>query len=991
MQYTFSATEQRGPTITDSGSSKPKKLQFRHVEPQQSDKHQGPPESPTVSPTESEESQTSSRSAPKKRHRLTLVCNNCKKRKIKCNKQLPCDSCTKSNIESSCTYDSVPGGLEESSGIVLPYISSARRPILLENNSTAVTKKKHKIRKTSSDKNDEVKILDVYKRELEVLKERIKHLESINNLQSFPATPSDSHEQTVISDNASVRYQAVASTPQLQVSRISNMEYTPPLGVSATPLSLPTYSPPFNQPVKLAPINWKSGIASPSSVSSSSDESSSPKKVSEEPPIGNSHFLTSILGVNPVFQHRAGINFYKFSNSNPFSWACLMKSDDNLSLLLRYISTQHAVLDEDIGYPKSREDDMKSSAIISYKKLIRSTVHKSKTGDQHDILSSISEVLPQRHIIWLLVYRYFEYLYPFIPFLDQRTFLDDVERLLGPDIEENWQTDTHWKLNTNSNEYDVAVIGTLLVVVRFSYLSLLKNNDDFNMKSLEEDPSLPALPKYKLLLRYPIGLDVMELARHCLRSLDVGKKTKIYTLEVVQFLYFMRFYLRYSPEDGSTSDEINYHEVSVNAALQLNLNIDPERVCPEANPRIKNLRRKMWYFLVIADIHNSLTFGNHLYIQDEIYDTENVYITEENSNLVNNVEKERYLFENIHQHSYKFHSRMKTMLKFILDSSISTPLSSIMDILNDFEIMVNEFFGGSSVMNLVDENYICVKCNKGGKVNVLNEDYILSSSNYQRIHAIKIFLSINNFLTTIYYYIYLYYWNISSNTAWFYLKKCLIYMNELVPKYYQLLNRSKSYCDFIINPTLQGYVHKSCQIYLSLIVKFSSDPVAVEFRSSLIKTYKILISLVGGLGKRYYYSWKIAKGHSYFMGVTATEEWMSWLSKNRGIQESLSQYQINELGKIVDYCLERTSEERLRWQKSLPMRTTEVSVECTPKAESSSVESDSTGQDSNSISSLTATTPGVIDIDQQWIDLISDLRNDPATKELTLFDLYKEL
>lgn len=40
----------------------------------------------------------------KKRNRLSLNCFNCKRKKIKCNRQQPCLSCIKSNLESKCEY-----------------------------------------------------------------------------------------------------------------------------------------------------------------------------------------------------------------------------------------------------------------------------------------------------------------------------------------------------------------------------------------------------------------------------------------------------------------------------------------------------------------------------------------------------------------------------------------------------------------------------------------------------------------------------------------------------------------------------------------------------------------------------------------------------------------------------------------------------------------------------------------------------------------------
>ena len=41
----------------------------------------------------------------KRRNRVSLVCSNCKEKKIKCNRQQPCSNCIKSSLISSCTYN----------------------------------------------------------------------------------------------------------------------------------------------------------------------------------------------------------------------------------------------------------------------------------------------------------------------------------------------------------------------------------------------------------------------------------------------------------------------------------------------------------------------------------------------------------------------------------------------------------------------------------------------------------------------------------------------------------------------------------------------------------------------------------------------------------------------------------------------------------------------------------------------------------------------
>ncbi|KAI5927574.1 fungal-specific transcription factor domain-containing protein [Camillea tinctor] len=45
----------------------------------------------------------------RRRDKPQLSCNLCRRRKLKCNRQLPCSTCTKRGVQSSCTYASVAG------------------------------------------------------------------------------------------------------------------------------------------------------------------------------------------------------------------------------------------------------------------------------------------------------------------------------------------------------------------------------------------------------------------------------------------------------------------------------------------------------------------------------------------------------------------------------------------------------------------------------------------------------------------------------------------------------------------------------------------------------------------------------------------------------------------------------------------------------------------------------------------------------------------
>ncbi|ABN64789.2 Fungal specific transcription factor [Scheffersomyces stipitis CBS 6054] len=994
------------------------------------------------------------KSEPRKRHRLTLVCNNCKKRKIKCNKQVPCDSCVKSGNSQSCCYDAALSP----SNTTMPYVSSARRPIVLKEEQIVMPKR----HKTSQDrkliphtttignkaaynaKNDVFhsaivasngnngetysgnvdssgggQKVNIYKKELDALKERIRQLESLNGSQTALAPTSGAY--SAVSESNMTPSLVPTSSYAVDESAQKQMNLPPPPSSSilssysplsgeqqsgstssttlGTPSSVaiqkildskPLYQPTYNAPIKLPPINWKATQSS-STVSSTPVSDDLAKSRSHSQPDGNAQELTSLLGINPVSQQSDGINFYRFDKDTPFSWSSLMKSDDQLRSLLQYVKTQHAVLDEDISYPKSPSElEMFDTSTQEYRSLIRQTMSRT-TYDHHQSLTDrITERLPEKEIVWLLIDRFFEFLYPFLPFVDQLTFIEDMERLLGPREQESTGFDipSHIKLHKETYEHDMAMLGILLLMMRFGYLSLFRNNDDFNIETIQGGTSARVISVSRLL-RHPISIDLAELARECLAGFNVLDENIPFTFSTLQLMFFMRFYCRLSPEDGWVHDVIDYHGAIVRMSLAMKLNIDPDQVHPSESPRMKNLRRKMWNFLVIADVHNSLAFGSPLYIKEETCHTKVVYITEENSNIIGNFEREKFIFEVVHKKSYDFHVRMKSMLKFILDRNSTTPLSQIVDKLNDFEVLVNEHFGGSSIVNAICGD--CkwkVVCNKGDYVNILNEDDRLSLSCFERIHTIKVFLSINTFLMTIYYYMYLFYGDSSNNISWFYLKKSMIYITDLIPTYHSLLNESQTCSDFIINPTLQGLIHKSNQVQLSLIIKFSMNSGDEKLRSLLVTTYQILINLIGGISKRYYYAWKITKGHTYFLSVIQSQAFQRWMLQQGGVESRYSKYQLDGLKTIVSRCIDKTQENREN-RRSGKNRNALTESECSENTQEFSRETSRTPP--SLPGSNVASSPSMANTDQQWIDLIFNIKNDPATRELTLFDLFDEL
>ncbi|KAI0508300.1 hypothetical protein F5B22DRAFT_650154 [Xylaria bambusicola] len=80
--------------MEDSGDTAKK----RHVDDEEHDDHDGP---------EPEDNQQGS---TRKRQRVRLSCLECRRRKLSCSRELPCDRCVKSGTPERCNYEPRPGG-----------------------------------------------------------------------------------------------------------------------------------------------------------------------------------------------------------------------------------------------------------------------------------------------------------------------------------------------------------------------------------------------------------------------------------------------------------------------------------------------------------------------------------------------------------------------------------------------------------------------------------------------------------------------------------------------------------------------------------------------------------------------------------------------------------------------------------------------------------------------------------------------------------------
>ncbi|KAK6459561.1 fungal transcriptional regulatory protein [Scheffersomyces xylosifermentans] len=924
----------------------------------------------------------------KKRKRPSLVCENCKKKKIRCDKGQPCAPCVKARLVDSCRYDSSitsrQSATKDAEMASLPYVSSAKNPIAFsskqEEYHTQVPTKKRRS-DTSSD-NVTISIA-----ELNMLKERINQIES-SIQQELQQQIFQQQNQLQQQPQQSPQYQ-VQHPPQQSFSTFSaSNTTTPPLIQRNAPIQLPPLQ--FRQVLPPAPTqparnsanfnesNSRSTSYSDSAIRSqhssrsshsngrgqSTGTSSSSINAFSYPSIPNTP-RDSFQGLNPYQDEEERINFYsdytsihikepdRRINFGPFAWSSFMKKDTGLRLLWDFIlkkkeeksqtamifaQSTHEITQENTNVITSNgastasgsEASFKKRALevdgyidmIPYKSIIKERVdkniQKSKLNENNitlgltvydgqinrelQLIEKIQMILPKKKVIWKLIRRYFTWLYPFMPFIDQETFMTKTAKLIGPESYE----DVKIPNLVVEKRLDLADLGLLLVILRLAYLTLFCNNpevNDANLKSM--DPS-PKAQEIKFLLNNPINITTVDVAHECLNQFQLFRKT---SLPIFQLAFYIRLYHVYAPEDGDGADGGDSQVLSavlIQMAYSLGLNREPNKFNDVLNnPKLNHLGRKLWNYLIIGDLHQSYSFGNPLTIEPIYYDTK-VPKYEEGSENISDVTLDKYVTDSYIQCGATSVVLRKVLVK-ILNVEEGANMSCLCKSMTELENLIAEQYG------TLEE---CLKPLEQ------NEHWFVFTRNFRT----KFYLALKTFCVSMYYHFYLHYEVKNIQLSFFYLKKMLsIGAFDIMPHYFDLLGYSDVICDFIINPTLEQIIHKLNQLNLAVIIRVNFiiynmkrqpdhiSKVAYDSKygayyralcrlsSCLTRTAEVSVAAISKISNRYYYAWRITKGHTYLLKNITTMEFYDENYENAS-NLCTPYYTLDQIEELITIC-----------------------------------------------------------------------------------------
>lgn len=919
----------------------------------------------------------------KRRKRPSLVCENCKRKKIKCDKSEPCSQCIKSNSADSCRYDPIVIKRRSVHSTQLPYVASAKTPL----NFTHGVPIKEINTNANNVNRDSATIKNSHTSELAMLKERLAHLESaINSKQEQKSTYNSKEHQYTTPSNSGI--QAItkvtdpatipnlpnipvtpnyfpnsgllntfnSSTKFLEIPSINNFpqtsNYRNDSNFRNIPMPIVSQGPNYSNILGDTGSNNYAKIlnasSTPNSGSTSSGYPSSREYTSTNSSIGStgdnyllrgsiSSLLTpssisltladynmktsSVMnGVVPYDSESDTINFYENYTSlyvkehitrvnfGPFAWSSIMNRDMGLRVLWDYVVKKKKEQSVNSGHFFGRVNDIANvmnlspaneftekafqkralesdgyTNMVPYLNIIKSqkefknsklskdvlplglTYFEGQINRELQLIDKIQLVLPTTEIIWKHIDIFFTKVYPCFPFLDEECFRKEVKRIIPGEGD---------KIVLNvEKKLDLAIMGTLLIILRLSYLCLFCNKPSVNESYLNTtDPSQEA-QDMKILLSTPINVSVIDVAQLCLDQFLLFRKP---TFTLMQFALYFRIYHSYAPEDGDGADGGEsqvYTSLLVQMAYSLGLNRDPDNfpdICTEK--RVNNLSRKIWFFLLLSDTYQGYVFGNPMTTSDIYYDTKIPYYEEGCSNSKDE-EMEKYLLECM-KAWYPLKEAADDVLKLVLRVKEKTNMSELCQKLSKVETLLRDHCGDLAdvLTNSLDDN----------------------KNRFTQLVKLKIGLCYSAFLFTIYFHFYLYYTEKKNNDlAFYYIRKIFLISTYIVmPNYFEFLG----ICNTLINPCLEIFIHKANQICLAWIVKINftiwyfkeqpshekklaSDPayaahykLCCQFSSCLTRCAEVSIAAISKISNRYYYAWRITKSHTYLLKVITNKE-----------------------------------------------------------------------------------------------------------------------
>lgn len=222
----------------------------------------------------------------------------------------------------------------------------------------------------------------------------------------------------------------------------------------------------------------------------------------------------------------------------------------------------------------------------------------------------IIAVLPDQVNLFKLFCRFFKYVHPFIPILDETPLIVEVKNLLTtfPSFGHD-----RWTSVKIRNDQDLRTLGLFLLILSLGFKSLIHNDNVYNDYTDEEVSMIQDMTQIS-------SDEFKKVINLCISDGLIAAKS---SFKLVQLLTLLYFYKEVSPDDGHGicgADSQILLGVTIRHALAIGLNRDPtsytayDALCK--NPAFIKTWRYLWNYLTEADAMSSLHNGTNLNLRN---------------------------------------------------------------------------------------------------------------------------------------------------------------------------------------------------------------------------------------------------------------------------------------------------------------------------------------------------------------------------------------
>lgn len=238
------------------------------------------------------------------------------------------------------------------------------------------------------------------------------------------------------------------------------------------------------------------------------------------------------------------------------------------------------------------------------------SLHHSKKLYFEFVAQNILLILPPKGCIDDAINKFFQFVYPFVPIIDEESFTHEIKALFRKN-DTGLDSQSYYLTISIRSESQLNLAGQLLLIIRLGYMTLIPNNQTDMGYTEMERTLIKTITKFK-------ANHYSSIVNLCISEENIQSKS---TFKTVQGLTLLLFYRSVAPNDclglSGTDAHLLFGSI-VNHALTIGLNRDPttyntiNTVSKEKN--FVNTWRQLWNHIINLDAMSSIYSGTPLKI-----------------------------------------------------------------------------------------------------------------------------------------------------------------------------------------------------------------------------------------------------------------------------------------------------------------------------------------------------------------------------------------